>query len=174
VVAGLLNPNGIQTYVYPFTLIAHSSLLSALSEWKSPDFHATGLRPYEALLIGSILCWEVSARPRRVADVIMVLGCIQASLLWRGAVPILAIVCAPIVAEPDDPEASGETFRDDRQMGTGGARGGGGVGIDVADTPRVAAATRSRLVRLLCSTGATPSRRRGVPPAASGNGQPAE
>jgi hypothetical protein len=99
VVAGLLNPNGIQTYVYPFILLTHHAMLDSIGEWLSPNFHLKWLRPYEALLIGSILCWGVSTRPRRVADVIMVLGCIQASLYSTRHVPIFVLVCTPIVAE---------------------------------------------------------------------------
>jgi hypothetical protein len=99
VVAGLCSPNGIHSYIYPFTLLTHQSMLDSIGEWLSPNFHLTWLRPFEILLIGGMLCWGVSMRPRRVADVVMVLGLVQASLYSTRHVPIFAIVCAPIVAE---------------------------------------------------------------------------
>jgi hypothetical protein len=99
VVAGLLTPNGVQSYIYPLTLMTHQGMLDQVGEWLSPDFHQPWLRPYEALLIAAITCWGISSRRRRLADIVLVLGLVYASLYSTRHTPIFTLVCAPIVAE---------------------------------------------------------------------------
>lgn len=98
-VAVLLNPNGLHAYDALLTTWTLPAMLAPLEKALSPDFHQTSLRPYEALLIAAISCWGVSTRPRRPADVFLVLGLIYASLYSTHYIPLFALVCAPIIAE---------------------------------------------------------------------------
>jgi hypothetical protein len=95
----LLTPNGLHAYDPLLTLATQPASLAPLGKALSPDFHQTSMRPYELLLIAAISCWGVSTRPRRLADVLLVLGLIYASLYTTLYVPLFALVSAPIIAE---------------------------------------------------------------------------
>src|SRR5205823_2841712 len=85
--------------LYPALLLGNKSMVDGIEEWRSPDFRGFVSTPCEILVIGAILCWGLSSRPRRIADVILVLGLVKAALFSVRHIPIFAITCAPIVVE---------------------------------------------------------------------------
>jgi hypothetical protein len=99
IAATCLNPYGPQIYIYPFTLLRHQSMLNFVQEWFSPDFHQPWLKGYEACLFLSAAALLVSRRPKRAADMLLLLFWAHQSLQSRRHIPVFLIIALPIMAD---------------------------------------------------------------------------
>jgi hypothetical protein len=102
--AALLNPAGIGAFLYPFTLMGHQRMLDTIAEWFSPNFHYQWLRPYELLVLLLIAALGLS-RGRRaraaigdLADLVLAVALVHASLYSTRHVPVFTVIATPIIA----------------------------------------------------------------------------
>jgi hypothetical protein len=95
----LVQPNGFDLWRYPFLLTGHPTVLNFILEWRSPDFHAAWTRPFEVLLLLTLLAFAASRHRASLPDLALLAILGHASLTSIRHIPLFAIACAPIVAE---------------------------------------------------------------------------
>jgi hypothetical protein len=88
-----LNPNGFKIWSLPFTTI-NASL--EIQEWQSPNFHQMNLQPFLWLLFLLITSFAISRKRIQAYDLLKVLGFTYLALYSQRAIPIFAIVAAPV------------------------------------------------------------------------------
>jgi len=96
--AAVLNPSGIELWIYPFLTLGSSAMQVYIQEWHSPDFHQVYFWPFAALLIVGILSWVFSQKRPSATDLLLFLGTGFAGLLSARHIPLFAIVVVPIVS----------------------------------------------------------------------------
>jgi hypothetical protein len=97
--ATCLNPYGPEIYLYPLTLLRHQSMLNFVQEWFSPDFHDSWMKGYEACLFLVPAALMYSRRPKRPADMLLLLFWTYQSLQSRRHIPIFLIMALPVLAD---------------------------------------------------------------------------
>ncbi|HZT97242.1 MAG TPA: hypothetical protein VFB34_10450, partial [Chloroflexota bacterium] len=51
IVVSFVNPNGLRTVLYPLSFLTPNAFTNSIQESQSPNFHLTGMLPFEALLL---------------------------------------------------------------------------------------------------------------------------
>jgi hypothetical protein len=106
VLAAFVNPNGFDGLRYAFLLLGHEQMLNDIIEWWSPDFHDVWNQPLRAMLI--VLTFSLAAaRGCAARDVLLLAGLVHSALYSNRHTPLLAIACAPIMAEQLSQSAQG-------------------------------------------------------------------
>ena len=95
--AVLLNPNGIKTWLIPFSTVGVKSLQQFISEWASPDFHE--LVQQSLLWLGGLLIFvfALSRKQATAYSIITILIFGYMALLARRNYGPFAMVCAPVI-----------------------------------------------------------------------------
>ena len=95
-----LNPNGFSTYVYPFWVLGHPTVMSHVTEWYAPDFHNPAMRAFELLLIATLGAAAVArGRSRlRLGEALVLVAAAHAALSAQRNTAAFALVAAPAVA----------------------------------------------------------------------------
>ena len=98
-VAVAINPNFVGIYVYAVQTQFSTEQQKLIVEWFSPDFHQAEVRPYELMLMLSIVLMVVSRRRPRVTDLLLVLSVIVLSLQSVRHIALFVAVVTPVMAE---------------------------------------------------------------------------
>lgn len=96
--AACLNPTGPRLLLYPFDYLPlQRTLLPALQEWRTPDFHALIFVP---LLVAMLLLIVTGLTPRRLDLWALSLGLMVTALALQSTryIPVFAIAYAPLAA----------------------------------------------------------------------------
>ena len=97
-VAAVLNPSGVELWIYPFLTLGSTAMQVYIQEWHSPDFHQVIFWPFAALLVIGILSMVFSRKRPSVTDLLLFLGTGCAGLLSARHIPLFALVSVPIVS----------------------------------------------------------------------------
>jgi hypothetical protein len=137
--AGVINPNGAESYRYAFLLLGRNDMLDQVMEWASPNFHDAMEKPLIYLLLLVPLAGAL-VRRSSARDLLLTAGFLHSTLFSKRHVPLMAIACAPIVAG-----LLAEAARDLRHWMTGrrwsyeGCRTAAAIGLGLLLSARIAA-----------------------------------
>lgn len=96
--AAVLNPSGVELWIYPFLTLGSTAMQVYIQEWHSPDFHQVIFWPFAALLVAGILSMVFSKKRPSATDLLLFLGTGCAGLLSARHIPLFALVSVPIVS----------------------------------------------------------------------------
>jgi hypothetical protein len=96
--AGLVNPNGIALWFYPFETLRSPAMRAYIQEWHSPDFHQAGFWPFAAMMALGVLGWLFSQQRPTMTELLLFFGTAAAGLMSARNIPLFAVISAPIVA----------------------------------------------------------------------------
>ena len=96
--ASMINPYGWSLLAYPFKLTAHPQVMHIIIEWFSPDFHDSGYRLFELLLIALLLGLAWCRLQVSTGDLILVVMLLHMSLYSVRHIPLFLIAAAPIIS----------------------------------------------------------------------------
>ncbi len=97
ILAVLVNPNGIRTWLIPFQTVGVVSLQNYIVEWASPDFHQFFQQPFIWMVLAVIGAIGFSFKRLDATDFITFAIFSYAALLARRNFGPFAIVAAPIL-----------------------------------------------------------------------------
>ena len=96
-IATLLTPHGFALWSYPGKVTGHPIVTNFITEWKSPDFHGTGLRPV-ALLMGLLMAALIASGPRPpFRDFLLLAALLSMGMMYKRNLPLFALVACPIL-----------------------------------------------------------------------------
>ena len=95
----LLNPNGIQILIYPFTTLFSPSMMQFIQEWHSPDFHQLEWFPLAILILSLIALPAAFRQPIKTARLLLVVLFTFAALRSMRFTSMLSLVTAPFLAD---------------------------------------------------------------------------
>ncbi len=72
VFAGLINPNGAKTLLYPFLTIGTSVITDNITEWLSPDFHSIYTKINLLVILGVFFLISLKKGSHRIVDLLLV------------------------------------------------------------------------------------------------------
>ncbi len=96
--ASILNANGFELWIYPFLTLGSDVMQTYISEWHSPDFHSSYVRPFGLFLMAGIASWAVRTRRPSWAELLLFIGTASAALVSMRHIPIFTIVATPVIA----------------------------------------------------------------------------
>ncbi|MEW6717727.1 MAG: hypothetical protein AB1345_09515 [Chloroflexota bacterium] len=92
----MLNPYGVEMYMYPFKTVGIGTLREFIQEWQSPDFHQLQVQPFAWMLLLILGVVGVSRHPISFVDFCLVAGLAYMGLLAGRNIATFALA-APIV-----------------------------------------------------------------------------
>ncbi len=95
----IVNPNGIQMYIYPFETLVSPSMQQFIQEWASPDFHQAEWQPLAGLIIALLGAGLFSRKRISLTDILLVLLFGYATLRSMRNVTLFAVVAIPVLAD---------------------------------------------------------------------------
>ena len=98
ILAVLVNPNGLDTWLIPFQTVGVQALQNFISEWASPDFHEFFQQPFIWLLIGILAAIGFSGRRLDGSDFFTVGLFAYLSLIARRNYGPFALVATPVLS----------------------------------------------------------------------------
>lgn len=93
----LVNPYGFHILLFPFKLTSAKYLMDFVSEFVSPNFHATYAKTFEFLLLFSIALLGRSKLRLNIIETVLLLLFTHMSLYSARYIPLFAIIAAPIL-----------------------------------------------------------------------------
>jgi hypothetical protein len=96
ILAVLVNPNGLDTWLIPFQTVGVQALQNFVAEWASPNFHEVFQQPFVWLLIGIIAAIGFSGKHLDGADFISVSLFAYLALIARRNYGPFALVTTPV------------------------------------------------------------------------------
>ena len=96
ILAVLINPNGLNTWLIPFQTVGVQALQNFVSEWASPNFHEFFQQPFIWLLIGMIAAIGFSGRHLDGTDFITVGLFTYLALIARRNYGPFALAATPV------------------------------------------------------------------------------
>lgn len=93
----LANPYGFHILLFPFKLTSAKYLMDFVSEFVSPNFHASYARTFELLLLFSVVLLGRSKLRLNIIETVLLLLFIHMSLYSARYIPLFAIIAAPIL-----------------------------------------------------------------------------
>ena len=97
-IAALVNPNGYRLWTYAFETLGSSTMMDAIAEWLSPDFHKLEFMPFVFMMLGGWMTLAMSRREVLWTDLLFMLGTSYAALQSRRHIAVFAIVAVPIIS----------------------------------------------------------------------------
>ena len=101
--AAAISPLGPRVLLFPVQLLTRSETLSAVAEWKSPDFSTTPARLFLLLVVAAVVV--LARRPDR-RDALMTVLALGLGLMASRNLPVASIVLVPVVARGVGPVGS--------------------------------------------------------------------
>jgi len=98
IMAVMVNPNGIQMYVYPFETLTSPSMQQFIQEWFSPDFHLLEWQPMAWLFLALMLIGFFKFRPSSSTHAILTLIFAYASLRSMRHITFLTLAAVPMLS----------------------------------------------------------------------------
>ncbi|QDU63706.1 hypothetical protein Pan216_45870 [Planctomycetes bacterium Pan216] len=98
VAATLINPYGWGLYPWIFQLLGDPFFMGLHTEWKSPDFHATGAFRYESLMLALPVLLTFSRRRVNALELALCLLWLHFALSGRRYVALWVLVSIPMMA----------------------------------------------------------------------------
>lgn len=98
VLAGLLNPYGVQLYVLPIRVLRSPVFQNLVVDWLSPNFHQSQTRPLLILILLSIAAFALSPKRIRPSELLLFVATLYATLTTQRNAAIFALVAAPLFA----------------------------------------------------------------------------
>lgn len=99
VIAGLLNPYGVQLYTFPITVLRSQVFQNLVVDWLSPDFHQPEMRPLLILILITIAAFALSPKRVRPSELLLFLATLYGTLTTQRNAAIFALVAAPLFAQ---------------------------------------------------------------------------
>jgi hypothetical protein len=96
--AAVVNPNGLELWIYPFFTLGSHAMQQYIQEWQSPNFHLNFYWPFAAMLLLGLISFLTSRRGPALTDVLLFAGTGAAGLLSARHIPIFSVVAAPVIA----------------------------------------------------------------------------
>jgi hypothetical protein len=93
----LVNPYGFHILLFPFKLTAAKFLMDNVSEFASPNFHASYVKSFEFLLLFTIALIGRSRLRLNIIETVLLLLFTHMSLYSARYIPLFAIIAAPIM-----------------------------------------------------------------------------
>jgi hypothetical protein len=97
VLMALFNPYGFHTLLFPFRVVQDQFLMDHISEYLSPDFHFSAVKPFEVLLLTTVAIFGLARVPLNVIELTLVLLFGHMALYSSRHIPLFAIIVSPIV-----------------------------------------------------------------------------
>jgi hypothetical protein len=97
--AGLINPNLIRIYSYPFETLFSPVQQAFIHDWFSPDFHDNSFLPLAVLILALIVGSALSTQRSNWSSLLFVLASCFATLRSARHVSILALAAVPMLVE---------------------------------------------------------------------------
>jgi nitrate reductase NapE component len=94
----LVNPYGFHILLFPFKLTSAKYLMDHVSEFLSPNFHASYAKSFEFLLLFTITLLGRSKLRLNIIETVLLLLFTHMSLYSARYIPLFAIIAAPILA----------------------------------------------------------------------------
>jgi hypothetical protein len=94
----LVNPYGFHILLFPFKLTSAKYLMDNVSEFVSPNFHASYAKSFEFLLLFTITLLGRSKLRLNIIETVLLLLFTHMSLYSARYIPLFAIIAAPILA----------------------------------------------------------------------------
>lgn len=89
------NPHGFAMLAYPFKTVSVGVLQDYIQEWQSPNFHRLEAQPFLWMLLSTTAAFAASSKPRRVVEVLLVVGFAYMSFMAGRNIALFALVAAP-------------------------------------------------------------------------------
>ncbi|MCP4417856.1 MAG: hypothetical protein GY805_14625 [Chloroflexi bacterium] len=96
--AALLNPRGLQLWLFPLGTLGSSAIQSNIVEWYSPDFHLVYFWFFGGMMALGVLSFVYSQRTVTWTDLLLFGGPAAGGLISARHIPLFAIAAAPIIA----------------------------------------------------------------------------
>ncbi|MBW3623810.1 MAG: hypothetical protein KY468_10435, partial [Armatimonadetes bacterium] len=95
--ATLLTPHGLAFWSYPGKVIGHPIVTDFITEWQSPNFHASGLYPF-AVLCYALIAALILSGPRPPYRDYLLLGLLLAlAMVYKRNIPLFALAACPVL-----------------------------------------------------------------------------
>jgi hypothetical protein len=96
-VVALVNPYGFDSVLFPFRVVQDQFLMDHVSEYLSPNFHFSAVRPFEVLLLATLGIFGSSGARLNIIELGLVLLFGHMALYSSRHIPLFAIIFGPIV-----------------------------------------------------------------------------
>jgi hypothetical protein len=93
----VLNPSGVELWIYPFLTLTSSAMQTYIQEWHSPDFHTPIFWAFGAMFFLGVISWVISPRKPTWTDLLLFLGTGAAGFQSARHIPLFALVASPII-----------------------------------------------------------------------------
>jgi hypothetical protein len=99
VLAGLLNPYGINLYLAALRVLRSSVFLDLVVDFLSPDFHLPTTRPLLLLILATIAVLALSPKRPKPSEVLLFVATLYSTLKIQRNAILLALVAAPLFSD---------------------------------------------------------------------------
>jgi hypothetical protein len=100
--AALCNPHGYHSLLFPFRVVQDKFLMDHISEYLSPNFHFSGVVPFEILLLAAVGIFAISQTKLDVIELLLILLFSHMALFSSRHIPLFAMIAGPIVLKQAD------------------------------------------------------------------------
>jgi hypothetical protein len=97
VLLALFNPYGFHTLLFPLRVVQDQFLMDHISEYLSPNFHSSAVKPFEILLLTTLGIFGLARAPLNVIELILIVLFGHMALYSSRHIPLFAIIASPIV-----------------------------------------------------------------------------